>query len=83
MPVSFRAHFDGRVLIPDEPVTLPVDRPLSLSADVEPAFASLPAATVEERQKALQRFLSSPGPDVSLSDDALRRENIYERQAGE
>ncbi len=26
----FRAHYDGRVLIPDEPVDLPTDRPLSV-----------------------------------------------------
>jgi hypothetical protein len=26
-----RAHFDGRVLVPDEPVDLPKDRPLVLS----------------------------------------------------
>jgi hypothetical protein len=27
---KLRAHFDGRVLIPDDPVELPMDRPLEI-----------------------------------------------------
>jgi hypothetical protein len=29
-----KAHFDGSVFVPDEPVDLPVDRPLNLSVAV-------------------------------------------------
>jgi hypothetical protein len=28
---TLKAHFDGKVLVPDEPVDLPVNRPLELS----------------------------------------------------
>src|SRR6266700_2995508 len=30
MPVTIRAHFDGRVIVPDEPVELPVGEPLEV-----------------------------------------------------
>lgn len=49
MSVIIRAHFDGKVLVPDEPIQLPVDCPLEievrvLDAESEPnteAFAPL------------------------------------------
>jgi len=28
---TFKVHFDGRVLVPDEPVDFPLNRPLELS----------------------------------------------------
>ena len=37
---SIKAHFDGRVLIPDEPVDFPVDLPLKVH--VEPAGEAEP-----------------------------------------
>jgi len=37
---TLKAHFDGKVLIPDEPVNLPVDCALKLQ--VEPAENSAP-----------------------------------------
>lgn len=30
MSMTIRAHFDGQVIVPDEPVELPVDQPLEL-----------------------------------------------------
>jgi hypothetical protein len=30
MTLRIRAHFDGRVLVPDEPVDLPVNQPLDV-----------------------------------------------------
>jgi hypothetical protein len=30
MPVTLRAHFDGKVIVPDEPVNLPVNAPLKI-----------------------------------------------------
>jgi hypothetical protein len=34
MPLSIRAHFDGHVIVPDEPLDLPVDQ--ALQVDVTP-----------------------------------------------
>jgi hypothetical protein len=30
MSMTIRAHFDGKVLVPDEPLELPVDQPLEI-----------------------------------------------------
>ena len=30
MSMTLRAHFDGKVIIPDEPVELPIDQPLTV-----------------------------------------------------
>ncbi|MBI1832572.1 MAG: antitoxin family protein [Planctomycetes bacterium] len=39
MSQIINAHFDGRVLIPDEPVQLPVGTPLVLRVDIPEAAA--------------------------------------------
>ena len=36
---TIRVHFDGRVLVPDEPVDLPINQPLRISVH-EPQSAS-------------------------------------------
>jgi hypothetical protein len=38
---TIRAHFDGRVLVPDEPVNLPKNAPLEV--DVRPMLESAPS----------------------------------------
>lgn len=45
MSTDFSAHFDGRVLIPDEPVTLPIGAKLEVR--VEPAKVQESADAVE------------------------------------
>jgi hypothetical protein len=30
---TFKAHFDGKTFVPDEPVNLPIDQPLTLHVD--------------------------------------------------
>ncbi len=45
MTPSIAAHFDGKVIIPDEPVELPVGQPLRLQVELaapsQPRFADL------------------------------------------
>lgn len=44
MTRMIRAHFDGKVIVPDEPVQLPIGQPLRLHlelADTSPPFADL------------------------------------------
>jgi hypothetical protein len=44
MSVTISAHFDGTVIVPDEPVQLPVGQPLRVSVEVPdtaPPFADL------------------------------------------
>ena len=42
MSMTIRAHFDGRVIIPDEPVELPVDQPLELEVRLPSPGAVVP-----------------------------------------
>jgi hypothetical protein len=76
MTTTIRAHFDGRVIIPDEPVDLPVDKPLTFDVR-DPRFVSQPV-NEEDRRNALNELLSRPIPGLNIPNSALRRENLYE-----
>lgn len=76
MSVTIRLHFDGKVLVPDEPVDLPVDEPLK--AEVSPAEPKLSAADIKRRRAALRRIASGAIHGLNIPDEALRRENMYE-----
>lgn len=74
MSIKVRAHFDGKVIVPDEPVNLPVDEPIEAELTVvrrEPGRSPV-------REAAWQELLSRRIPGLSISDEALRRENLYE-----
>ena len=69
MSVVVRVHFDGKVIVPDEPVDLPVNRQLKAELSVvEPE-----AGRTAEREAAWQRLLSSRIPGLNMPDEALRR----------
>ncbi len=51
MSVVIRAHFDGKVIVPDEPVSLPVDRPME--AELRLCEEKLPASEIKRRIAAL------------------------------
>ena len=85
-----KAHFDGKVIVPDEPVDLPVDKPLNVDVrePVNGTSAGVLAALeteddpedVARRLQAFEEFLARvrrrpPGP--RLSNESLRREYIY------
>jgi hypothetical protein len=64
MSTSFSAHYDGRVIVPDEPVSLPIGQKLQLrvetSAESQPQFAEL--------KKFAADLPDSPG-DLSMQHD--------------
>ena len=70
MTLTFRAHFDGKVIVPDEPVELPEGQPF----DVELRIGEREA---DPRKAALQRVISRAIPQLNLPAEALRRERIY------
>ena len=79
--MTVRAHFDGRVIVPDEPVSLPVNTPLEL--DVKPVngstrLAPLTDQQVQARVDALERIMSHGVSGTSISDEMLRREHLYD-----
>jgi hypothetical protein len=81
MAITIRAHFDGAVIVPDEPVDLPIGEPLELELRRPPSNEENPvdAAVIEERLRRLAAgsgTISGPG----LPDEALRRENLYKER---
>ena len=75
MAIKVRVHFDGKTIVPDEPVDLPVDEPID---------AELHVLSLEERAKEIERKLAaidritSRAVHANIPDEALRRENMYE-----
>ncbi|HYE18258.1 MAG TPA: hypothetical protein VEA69_07425 [Tepidisphaeraceae bacterium] len=81
MTVRIKAHYDGKTIVPDEPVNLPPDTELTVLLSYperHPLPSVFPLAPTEtERAEALARFISRPVHGLSIPDDALRRENMY------
>jgi len=78
MAISFRAHFDGKVIVPDEPVDLPVDQPLNVEA--QPVVRLYADLSPDERRAALDEIVARAIPGLDISDESLRRENLYEER---
>ena len=78
MTWKIRAHFDGKVIVPDESVDLPVDSPLEVSLSALPGNgAQAGEQVIQERLRRLARAtgcLSAP----TIPAEALRRESLYE-----
>jgi len=77
MSIRVRAHFDGKVIVPDEPVDLPVGQELEAELHIE-----RPGKEEEDdfarRRVALHRIASHGVRGTSIPLEALRRENLYE-----
>jgi hypothetical protein len=78
MSITIRAHYDGKAIVPDEPVDLPVGQQLEAEVKVLPAEAE-PGDAAEARE-AWRRFVSRGLHGVNIPDEALRRENMYEER---
>lgn len=80
MTRQIRAHFDGKVIVPDEPVDWPVDSPLHVQVTSRPSDnGGVPPDIIEER---LRRLASATGclSGPSLPPAALSRESIYDER---
>jgi hypothetical protein len=75
--ISIRAHFDGKVIVPEEPMDLPVNT--ALNVEVRPCLISAPVdqATIARRLAGLERFVVGGATGASISAEALRREGLY------
>jgi hypothetical protein len=78
MAIRIRAHYDGQVIVPDEPIDLPVHQ--ALEVEVRPVVAAGDEASHAERRVALERFLARAMHGLKISDESLRRENLYEER---
>ena len=75
MTTKVRAHFDGRVIVPDEPVAWREGQEVSVVMESQDMS---PSVDPERRRKALEEFFALALPGHYIPDEALRRENIYE-----
>ena len=70
--ITVRAHFDGKALVPDEPVDLPRHEPLVLYVErVGGEAPTLPQASADEW------LASNPVDDPSLPSDGARQHDHY------
>jgi hypothetical protein len=74
MAIIFKAHFDGKNIVPDEPVDLPVDEIIELEFRREPTHLPWDPDTARE---AWERLKSRRVSGTRIPDEALRRENMY------
>ncbi|MGB7157682.1 MAG: hypothetical protein WBD40_06425 [Tepidisphaeraceae bacterium] len=74
MTKTIRAHFDGRVIVPDEAVDMPAHVPMEVQVTV---VESPCASTVEERRMIIERLIARAVPGINLPAAALSRESIY------
>jgi hypothetical protein len=78
MSLTIRAHFDGRVIVPDEPLDLPVDQ--ALRVDLTSISPETEEVSIEERRAALRRVVSRKIHGLSIPDEALGREHLYDER---
>jgi hypothetical protein len=60
--MTVRAHFDGRVIVPDEPVSLPVNRPLDV--EITPANGGQAGVPARERQRVELPLIRGDGKRI-------------------
>lgn len=72
---TIRAHFDGRYIVPDEPLDIPRNQPLQVQLILQQS--SGPRAAVDERRAAAVWFRNNSVSGSNLPDRALSRESIY------
>ena len=76
MRLCIRAHFNGTVIVPDEPLEIPANRPLTVHVTVDPP--PLDDAGQRRRDAAIDRFLSKPVAGADIPNWALTREHLYD-----
>ena len=69
--VAFKAHFDGKVIVPEEPLNLPVNQ--RLIVQVQPAEA----ATSDDEESVFDWILKNPIDDPSLPVDLSEQHDHY------
>ncbi len=78
--MAIRAHYDGKTIVPEEPVDLPVNQPLEIEFRV--VEDRLSDEEIKRRRAALRRFAARVANDPEIPLEATRRENMYEPPRG-
>jgi hypothetical protein len=78
--VIIKARFDGNTLIPEEQVDLPLNETLIL--EVRPKWMDARTPDPEKASEVWEQYLKrvEAREGANLSDEVMRRENIYEER---
>jgi hypothetical protein len=68
---TLKAHFDGKVLVPDEPVNFPLNQPLELTVAAAAKSSDVPAS-LDKLAELAQCF---PADSVEHSDRATQHDH--------
>ncbi len=71
--IAFKAHFDGKVIVPDEPVKLPTNRPLAVRVELARSRRS---KNVRE-DSVLEWLVENAVADDSLPADLAYQHDHY------
>lgn len=80
MSIVIRVHYDGKTIIPEEPVDLPINE--SIEAEFRVLEPRLSDEEIARRRAAWKRAGSRAVKGASIPLEALRRENMYEPPRG-
>ena len=75
MTTTMTAHFDGKVIVPDQPVELPVGTLLRIAVATEPA----PDETSVVRDSARQFLALAQRCNLHVGTRTWTREDLYDR----
>ena len=80
MSVVARVHFDGKTVVLEEPVDLPINQ--SIEAEFRIPEPKLSPEEIAKRRAAWKRAGSRAVKGANIPLEALRRENMYEPPRG-
>lgn len=75
MTQTIKAHYDGRVIVPDEPVHLVDNQQVTVT--IHPAVPEWTPERLAAQARAVDRILASPKSAANPPDEAFRREHMY------
>ena len=75
MAIVIRAHFDGKTVVLEEPVDLPINE--SIEAEFRVPDAKLSPKEIRKRRAAIKRLASKAIHGLNVSEFAFSRESIY------
>ena len=75
MAIVARVHFDGKTVVLEEPVDLPINE--SIEAEFRVPDAKLSPKEIRKRRAAIKRLASKAIHGLNVPDFALSRESIY------
>jgi len=75
MAIVIKAHLEGKAVVPDEPLDLPINQPIEVEFRVDEDRLS--DEEIKRRRAAIKRFASKAIHGLTVSDFAFSRESIY------